>query len=217
MAKDSIDNLLSSILNSTSVKEPLVEKPKASAGGFGAKVLAKAQADVGVREDLGKNDGKRIRQYFKYLKSSSGQDWCAAAVSAWMIEAGGGPVSGSLGVLNLMSKFNSAGLLIPKKSLSINDIVPGNLVFWSRGESGSGKGHIGVLESVNGNSFVTIEGNSGPRGDSVVRNSHSLSDGRLLGVGVLNGVKKAGNGRIDDIVKLANYFSKLSSSGANSA
>jgi hypothetical protein len=154
---------------------------------FGLSVLSNAQKDLseGVYEDLGRNDGKRIREYFKYFNSPAKQEWCAAAVSAWMIEAGGGPVQGSLGAREIGRQFESAGKWIPKNKIKPEDLALGNIAVWSRGEAGSGKGHIGVISSSDdyGN-FSSIEGNSGPQGDRVYENRHSMNDSNLLGIGI---------------------------------
>lgn len=152
---------------------------------FGLAVLHNAQADIGVTEDLGKNDGKRIREYFKYFNMGASQDWCAAAVSAWMKEAGGGPIAGSVGARQVGSQFANANLWVPKGKIQPKHLIPGNIAVWARGPSGSGLGHIGVIESSDGKNFTSIEGNSGTRSNAVVRNTHSINDANLLGIGML--------------------------------
>jgi len=175
---------------------------------FGSKVLSKARSDIGVHEDLGKNDGKRIREYFKYFKMGGGQDWCAAAVSAWLIEAGGGPISGAVGARNVGAQFAQAGRWVARDKISANHMIPGNIVVWSRGGPDSWKGHIGVIESFDGrNSFTSIEGNSGPRSDAVVVNTHSIKDANLLGVGILSDyVPSFSKKSFDKIDKMANIY-----------
>lgn len=198
-AYDDLDNLLNGVLQSlygdggNKEEDPyklLEEAPETMpkpTSSFGSQVLANAKADLGVREDLGRNDGKRIREYFKYFNMGAGQEWCAAAVSAWIKEAGGGPIAGGVGARNIAAQFAQIDKWIPKEKITSNAMTPGNIIVWSRGDSGSWKGHIGVLESFNGNdSFTSIEANSGPRSDSVVRNTHSINDSNLLGVGILS-------------------------------
>lgn len=198
--------------NPNDVYKLLEETPETETSSFGSQVLSNAQADLGVREDLGKNDGRRIREYFKYFNMGGGQDWCAAAVSAWMKEAGGGPVSGSVGARAIAAQFAAAGKWVPKNKITPQVMVPGNIVVWSRGGPESYKGHIGVLESFDGRSnFTSIEANSGPKSDSVVRNSHSINDGNFLGVGILsdnipNNSKRAS---VKKVVKLSNIYFKL--------
>lgn len=183
---------------------------------FGKNVLAKAIADLGVREDLGKNDGKRIREYFKYFDMDGGQDWCAAAVSAWMKEAGGGPIAGAVGARNVGKQFAQAGKWVSRENITSKDMSPGNIVVWSRGGPDSWKGHIGVIDTFDGrNSFTSIEGNSGSKSDSVVRNSHTVSDSNLLGIGILsdityeiNNIKQSSNNIVNSVIELSDLFLK---------
>lgn len=217
-AEDNLDGLLRGVIqnlfgnNSTDSSYKLLEMTPEeqgfTSGSFGSQVLSAAQKDLGVREDLGKNDGKRIREYFKYFDMGGGQDWCAAAVSAWIREAGGGPIQGAVGARNVGSQFAQIGKWVPQNKITPQAMTPGNIVVWSRGGPDSWKGHIGVLESFDGNnSFTSIEGNSGPRSDSVVRNSHSIKDSNLLGIGILSDyVPKSKNAHIIRIEKLANLF-----------
>lgn len=187
-----LDQLLQDLINhfSPEGKTPSTVPAKSiitpQVGGFGAAVLSAAQADLGVREDLGKNDGKRIREYFKNFGMGGGQDWCAAAVSTWMKEAGGGPIPGGVGARNVGEQFRQAGKWVSKDKITLKDLAPGNIAVWSRGSQDSWHGHIGVIESSNGKNFVSIEANSGPKSDSVVRNNHSINDGNLLGIGILS-------------------------------
>ena len=147
---------------------------------FGEQVLTNARADLGVYEDLGKNDGKRIREYFKYFNMGAGQNWCAAAVSAWMIEAGGGPVAGGVGARNIGNQFAQAGRWIPHNKITTEIMKPGNIAIWARGGPDSWKGHIGVIESFDGQHFTSIEANAGKSTNSVIRNKHSVNDANLL-------------------------------------
>lgn len=183
----------------------------AISSGFGSAVLSAAKADLGVREDLGRNDGKRIREYFKNFGMSGGQDWCAAAVSTWMKEAGGGPIKGGVGARNVGEQFKQAGLWVSRDQITPKDMTPGNIVVWARGGPDSWKGHIGVISSFDGKSgFISIEANSGPRSDAVVTNSHSIKDSNLLGVGILSDHKPAAKiASLDRIEKLAAEYERI--------
>jgi len=219
-AFDDLDNLLNGVLQSLhgggAIEEDdpykLLEKSpneeRQPTGGFGSQVLANAKADLGVREDLGKNDGKRIREYFKYFNMGGGQDWCAAAVSAWMREAGGGPIPGAVGARNIAGQFAQIGKWVSKDKITPQAMTPGNIVVWSRGGPDSWKGHIGVLESFDGrNGFTSIEANSGPRSDAVVSNSHTINDSNFLGVGILSDYvpdnsKRASVRKVEGLIKI---------------
>jgi len=172
---------------------------------YGLAVLHNAQADIGVSEDLGKNDGQRIREYFKHFGMGAKQDWCAAAVSSWMLEAGSSPIKGAVGAREVGNQFAQANLWIPKNKIEPKHLIPGNIAVWSRGPQGSGLGHIGVIESSNGNNFTSIEGNSGPKSNAVVRNSHSIKDANLLGIGMLTLESKIASASREFWKKLSSY------------
>lgn len=204
-AGEDVDTLISELIGGqmpdTTFKEQ-EDEITSNHSGFGLSVLARAQADVGVREDLGKNDGKRIREYFQMFGTGASQDWCAAAISTWIKEAGGGPIAGSMGAKSIASQFKQAGLWVPKEQLTNEVIVPGNIVVWHRGSPDSWKGHIGIIESYDGSgTMTTIEANSGPKSDSVARMTRQIKDPNLIGIGVLSGMPSAN--------KEADFFATL--------
>lgn len=207
-------NNLQSLLQQTVSLLKSTQKPLANnrintaipptSSGFGLSVLQRALADVGVTEDLGKNDGRRIREYFSTFNTSSGQNWCAAAVSTWMNEAGGGPIPGSLGAKEIARQFENIRKWIPREKLKAYHLSPGNIAVWHRGDSKSWTGHIGVINSSNGESFTSVEANSGPQSNAVVINPHNIRDNNLLGVGILSDhIPESTNSKI-------NYLDKLS-------
>jgi len=153
-------------------------------------VLAAAESDIGVKEDLGRNDGKRIREYLKPFGLRPPQNWCAVAVAAWLREAAEGgfalPIKGSPGAQATMVQLKKAGLWVDRRKLSEKNIFPGNVIVWRRPSSEPWTGHIGIIKSYDENSgnITTIEGNSGPMADMVVvNNKRSVRDPLLLGVG----------------------------------
>jgi hypothetical protein len=151
-----------------------------------------------------------------------GQSWCAAAVSAWMREAGGGPIAGSAGALNIGHQFEQVGRFVKKKNIKPKDLRPGNIVVWSRGATGSGLGHVGVISSSSGRNFKSIEGNTGagvptknnPYGTPhVMEKSHSIDEGNLVGIGILSDLPpknvNVANNRINRLVKIAEIYYEL--------
>lgn len=177
----------------------------------GLAILQRAKKDLieGVSEDIGKNDGKRIREYFKHFGAGSGQEWCAAAVSAWMKEAGVNIIEGSLSAQEIGRQFKAKNKWVEKSELKPKHLQPGNIAVFSRGEPGSGKGHVGVIESSDDSGkFVSIEGNSGKNSSQVVRNTHSINDGNMLGVGIVSNDKMQANASINNLLKFANIFEK---------
>ena len=177
----------------------------AQPSSVGLAVLQRAKQDLnnGVYEDLGKNDGKRIREYFKTFNSPARQEWCAAAISTWMKEGGVSFISGSLGALMVGQQFRNAKKWVERDNIKPQHLAPGNVAVWRSPKRGAGAGHIGVISSSNGYDFTSIEGNSGPKGDRVYENSHSAKDSNLVGIGILSDtfVKASANNRI---VKIAN-------------
>ena len=113
-----LDGVLSFLSSKYDPPKSSVSPDKPVKGGYGSAVLSAAQADLGVHEDLGKNDGKRIREYFKPFGTTAGKDWCAAAVSAWLKAGGFTAVSGSMGARNLGEQFKAAGLWAPKGKIT---------------------------------------------------------------------------------------------------
>lgn len=154
---------------------------------FRSAVLKNAVSDLNVVEDIGTDDGKRIREYFKHLSSPSGQPWCAAAVSKWLYDAGFSKVPGSLGALNLARQFQSINQFVEKGKVTKEHLLPGNIAFFTR--PGPGAGHTGVILAGSTQGFSSIEGNSIPPGGnkttSVTINSHSINDGNFIGIGLV--------------------------------
>lgn len=65
---------------------------------------------------------------------------------------------------------------------------PGCVVCWDRGTPGSWQGHIGIVDSVDEDHFVSVEGNVGSysRTRGAVRKiKHSFDDPRLEGFAIL--------------------------------
>jgi hypothetical protein len=60
------------------------------------------------------------------------------------------------------------------------------IVVWHRGAPGAATGHIGVVATVNGRAFTTIEANSGPGSNAVATMARSLADANLLGCGFVD-------------------------------
>lgn len=165
---------------------------------LGEAVLEAAQADLdaGVHEDLGPNDGKRIREYLKPFGLRPPQNWCSVAVAAWLREACEAediepPIAGSPGAQATMAQLRKAGLFVEKRDITADHMTAGAIVIWKRPPL-TWTGHIGVLESYDEDTrtMTTIEGNAGPLGDRVWRNNgRRLDDPLLFGVGRLDGFK----------------------------
>lgn len=159
-------------------------------------ILSVARADLmaGIREDLGPNDGRDIRRlYLDPLGVSPGSRWCASCLTSWLKRgaalAGVAPIiTGSPGAKAIMAQLVSAGRWVPRSQLA-GRLRPGWACVWDRSVAGKPEtswwGHVGIAETVDGQSFTAIEGNSGPLGDRVALMQRSLDDPKLLGAGPL--------------------------------
>lgn len=151
---------------------------------------AKIDLDKGIYEDLGPNDGHRIREYAANYGLKPPINWCAVALCTWLKEACQAlevdmPIVGSAAAQGVMSQFIKIGIWTPKKAIGESDIIAGNVPIWSRPPK-AWMGHIGIIElTARNKSFYSIEGNSGPKGDKVACVEHYLDDARLLGIGRL--------------------------------
>lgn len=161
-------------------------------------VIARATADLGVTEDLGHNDGKRIREMARRFGASPGSNWCALAISDWIANGAADakvdpPVPGSAGAQAVMGQFKAAKRWLSASEARKNPslVKPGMVAVWDRATPGrpetAWQGHIGLVTAgCDGrDTFTTIEGNSGLDGARVAAMARSLSDGRLFGFGVL--------------------------------
>lgn len=112
-----------------------------------AAILKIARAELGVRELTGKNDGPRVEEYLAVAGLKKGQPWCAAFIS-WIFRQEGfhEPITGWSPSLfpasRLTSKLKAAqvfGIYIPQKKRIA---------------------HAGIIERIQGDWYLSIEGNT---------------------------------------------------------
>ena len=140
-----------------------------------AKVLQVASGEVGVMEDpLGSNRGPRVDQYLTAvgLDPSTGSfPWCAAFVyfcfqrSATFLGIPN-PAIKDAGVLDVWSRAGAVGIRrVGNVEANSNpgEVQPG-CVFVIR--TGTGHGHMGLVEKVSGVALTTIEGNTNLNGSA---------------------------------------------------
>lgn len=111
------------------------------------KLIPIAQAELWVREETGKNDGKRIEEYQAVAGLKKGDPYCAAFIS-WVFKQAGysAPRTGWSPALFPVAKLVKAA-------------VPGN-VFGIYFPALKRIAHCGFVEGVNGDWITTIEGNT---------------------------------------------------------
>lgn len=147
---------------------------------FGLDVLARAQGDLGV---TAAGDPARVTQMLANYGIHSPTDWCAAALGTWILEAAHAdgikpPIAGSAGALATMVQFQAVGTWLGAGALPSVGMVP----VWSRGDTGSGLGHIGIVSAVlGGGAFRAISGND--VGAAVLETTHPAGASTLLGFG----------------------------------
>jgi uncharacterized protein (TIGR02594 family) len=168
----------------------------------GELVVELARRELGVREAGGGNRGQDMARFGAAAGIGEGLPWCASFISYVYARAGidtrSDGVGGTAMALNFESQFQRAGAYHSFRSSSR---VPqsGDVVVFSRGAPGSGQGHVGIVESVEGDRVTLIEGNSG---DAVRRNTYSLS---ALRAGA-NGAR--GFGSVDEATRNNTRFAR---------
>lgn len=124
------------------------------------RLLTIARQEIGVREQSGHNDGKRVESYLAVVGAVKGQPWCAAFIS-WVFEQGG------------FSKPKTAwspSLFNNRVNTAV--IKQGNILgIWFPNLKRIA--HVGLVERQQGSWIISIEGNTnmtGSReGDGVYR------------------------------------------------
>lgn len=135
--------------------------------------LQYAISQLGVVEvPLGSNKGKDVEKYLKSVGLGGGYPWCMAFVYWCVNEA-----AKEQGKKNPLAK--TGGVLYQlqqRKSLSNTTPSIGSIFIM---DYGNGKGHTGIVESIDGAYINTIEGNtngSGSRvGGNVMRQRRAIS------------------------------------------
>ena len=127
-------------------------------------VLNCARQEIGHGEQGGNNKGIYVR---KYLNGQEGLPWCAGFVS-WCVREAGYDIP----YLLRAKSYLKYGQKIERWALQ-----PGDLVIFSR----KGGGHIGIIERIVNNGFISIEGNTGAYPSRVKRINHMFQDENIIG------------------------------------
>jgi len=169
--------------------------------------------------------------YTKYNKDCFGAGsmfWCCSFVTWCMWTAANHDKSKVKSVMGSWSaSCNTAMQGFKKMNRFDKNPQPGDCIFFSGSRHG-GANHIGLVESVNGNTVHTIEGNTSAgkgvadNGGGVARKSYSLTNGRILGFGHpkydgssnFNGVSSSGSS-VEGVGSDFPKYSDLSQSNKN--
>ncbi len=137
--------------------------PTPPAGGGHASILPVAEAELGVVEGSARADS--YGQAVGLSASTSGYAWCAVFVS-WVAMRTGATAYRDTRVLGWVTQARAG-----RYNLSVTtDPQPGDIVAfdWDGGSNfNSGNEHIGIVRTVSGTTFTTVEGNtSNPNGSN---------------------------------------------------
>lgn len=121
--------------------------------------------EVGVKEE-GWNRGERIRQYLEAVHLKEGNPWCAAFV-VWCHKQCRIPIKES----------GFSPVLFPKEKV-VKEAMPMD-VFGIYYKSKQRIAHVGFIDIIERNAYITVEGNTGPdgtrEGDGVYRKKRMKS------------------------------------------
>lgn len=151
------------------------------------RTLIVAATQVGVREDpLGSNSGPRVDEYLEAVGVSPGNPWCAAFVY-WVFKGAASelglpnPAIRTAGVLDHWKKAGRQGItrLRPEDVQEDYSLLRRGLIFVIN--TGGGKGHMGIVDGLQDDRLITIEGNTNSTGGRegigvFIRESRKLSD-----------------------------------------
>jgi hypothetical protein len=139
-----------------------------------SELLKIARLQLGLKEASGKNDGPEIQKFTGGRK----EPWCAHFV-AWCFREIGSPLPQDI-VPSPTQHNPLASCAFMKKVFDKNKWITetpqvGGIVFFqTRGKSDAGIGrHVGIIETVEKDHFVSIEGNLG---NAVKRVKHRILD-----------------------------------------
>lgn len=120
-------------------------------------ILTNAQSQIGVREQTGNNDGLDVEKYLYSVGLQRGNPWCAA-FCAWTYEQCGikHPYSGYC-----PDWFKALTIYLRNNTVTA-DLRGCVFGIWFREKKRIA--HVGLIESVEGDYFVTIEGNTNDAG-----------------------------------------------------
>jgi len=118
--------------------------------------------EIGVKERTGNNDGKRVEQYLRHTGLGKGFPWCAACQSF---------IYSKCGVMNPGSAycpdwFKKKYVVYQRgvASKSKFEVCKKGDVFGIWFAEKGRVAHMGMIESIEGNLVVTLEGNTGGDG-----------------------------------------------------
>lgn len=116
--------------------------------------------EIGTREETGRNDGKDVEKYLRYVGLGKGYAWCAAFVS-WSL--------GEAGIKNPKSAWSPAmfpaGSVVWKRTWKVSGTPSTGDVFGIYFASLKRIAHVGFIDTWGeGDYAITVEGNTNDAG-----------------------------------------------------
>lgn len=148
-----------------------------SSGGLFAGLFGNGQIVTIAKSQLGNEGGQKFWSWYGF---DSREEWCACFVS-WCADQAG------LIQKEVVPKFSvctdGVALFQAKRKWQGGGSVPtpGSLIFFDWNQDGASD-HVGIVESCDGTTVHTIEGNSG---DAVKQNSYTVNSQSILGYGLV--------------------------------
>lgn len=114
-------------------------------------IIAIAQSQIGVMEATGNNDGAKVEAYLATTGLKKGEPWCAAFIS-WVFK--------QAGYEQPATAWSPALFPAPRQ---VKSPAPG-MLFGIYFKSLQRISHCGIIERINGNFIIGIEGNTNLNG-----------------------------------------------------
>ena len=148
-----------------------------SGGGLFAGLFGNGQLVTIAKSQLGNEGGQKFWSWYGF---DSREEWCGCFVS-WCADQAGLIQKGAVPKFSLCTAgvdwFQEKG----KWQSGGNVPIPGTIIFFDWNHDGSSD-HVGIVESCDGTTVHTIEGNSG---DAVKQNSYTVNSQSILGYGLV--------------------------------
>lgn len=181
---------------------PVVGEPIQESDEVAAALIEAARKDLGVKE-TSMNWGPRIEQMLRNVGDVTPQEWCAAAVSTWVMSAFRKlnktlPLKGSDTPNLLVAQFQDLANAsrmgwVPGDEIRLDGRVlqPGMIVFYQARTRRGSANHVGIVEQrIDDTHYGIIDGNSGPNEDMVARTKKRYDSPTILGAGYFRPIPK---------------------------
>lgn len=148
-----------------------------SGGGWFTGLFGNRQLVTIAKSQLGNEGGEKFWSWWGFTER---QEWCACFVS-WCADQAGLIQNGAVPKFSLCTAgvdwFQAQGKWQGAGSVP----SPGMIIFFDWDHDGASD-HVGIVESCDGTTVHTIEGNSG---DAVKQNSYTVNSQSILGYGLV--------------------------------